>query len=127
MKIVKRRKKKQRKKREKAKNLKKIYSNIEIVDWGEIADFNMIINATSLGLKNNEEIKLNYSSFGSNKLFYDVIYNPSQTKFLLNAKKFGNRIENGKMMFIYQAHQAFNVWHKILPNIDNETIKLLDQ
>jgi len=112
--------------KEKAKNLKKIYSNIEIVDWGEITDFNMIINATSLGLKNNDEIKLNYSSFGSNKLFYDVIYNPSQTKFLLNAKKFGNRIENGKMMFIYQAHQAFTVWHKILPNIDNETIKLLD-
>jgi shikimate dehydrogenase len=29
-------------------------------------------------------------------------------------------------MFIYQAHQAFAVWHKILPKIDDETIKLLD-
>ena len=28
-----------------------------------------------------------------------------ETNFLKNAKKFGNKIENGKMMFIYQAHQ----------------------
>tara|TARA_B110000014_G_C20118170_1_gene591351 strand:- start:461 stop:1255 length:795 start_codon:yes stop_codon:yes gene_type:complete len=113
--------------KEKAKYLKDLYPNIEIIDWGEVADFDMIINATSLGLKKNDEIKLNYPSFGSNKFFYDVIYNPNQTKFLLNAKKYGNRIENGKMMFIFQAHQAFNVWHKILPDIDGETIKLLDQ
>ena len=32
----------------------------------------------------------------------------------------------GKMMYNYQAHQAFAIWHKILPNIDEETIKLLD-
>jgi shikimate dehydrogenase len=29
-------------------------------------------------------------------------------------------------MFIYQAHQAFTIWHKIMPEIDDETIKLLD-
>ena len=71
-------------------------------------------------------IKLNYADIGQNKLFYDVIYNPSQTKFLLNAKKFGHQIENGKMMFIYQAHQSFAIWHKVMPKIDEETIRLLD-
>ena len=86
----------------------------------------MIINATSLGLNKDDEIKLNYADIGQNKLFYDVIYNPSQTKFLLNAKKFGNQIENGKMMFIYQAHQSFTIWHKVMPKIDEETIRLLD-
>ena len=40
--------------------------------------------------------------------------------------KKGNKIENGKMMFIYQAHQSFTIWHKIMPKIDDETIKLLD-
>ncbi len=29
-------------------------------------------------------------------------------------------------MFIYQAHQAFTIWHKVMPEIDEETIKLLD-
>ena len=31
------------------------------------------------------------------------------------------------MMFIYQAHQAFTIWHKLMPEINDETIKLLDQ
>ncbi len=112
--------------KEKAEDLKKIYSDLEIIDWGETPDFNVIINATSLGLKNDDEIKLDYTNMGSNKLFYDVIYNPRQTKFLSKAKQFGNQIENGKMMFVYQAHQAFTIWHKIMPEIDDETIKLLD-
>ena len=29
-------------------------------------------------------------------------------------------------MFVYQAHQAFTIWHKVMPKIDDETIKLLD-
>jgi len=109
--------------KEKADDLKKKYKDLEIVDWGETPDFNMIINATSLGLKNDDQIILNYADIGTNKLFYDIIYNPSKTKFLSKAKQFGNQIENGKMMFIYQAQLAFRIWHNILPKIDN---RLLD-
>ena len=109
--------------KEKADDLKKKDMDLEIVDWGETPDFNIIINATSLGLKNDDQIKLNYADIGTNKLFYDIIYNPSKTKFLSEAKQFGNQIENGKMMFVYQAQLAFNIWHNILPKIDN---KLLD-
>jgi len=112
--------------KKKAEQLKKIFPNLEIVNWGEIPEFNMIINATSLGLNKGDEIKLDYDGVGPNKLFYDVIYNPKQTKFLSKAKQFGNETENGKMMFIYQAHQAFTLWHKVMPKIDEETIKLLD-
>jgi shikimate dehydrogenase len=112
--------------KKKAEDLKKKYPNIEILNWGEIPSFDMIINATSLGLKNEDEIKVNYADIGSNTLFYDIIYNPKQTKFLSKAKEFGNKTENGKMMFIYQAHQAFALWHKFLPVIDDKTIELLD-
>ena len=109
--------------KEKAEDLKKMYADLEIIEWGNTPDFNMIINATSLGLKNDDEIKLNYADIGTNKLFYDVIYNPSKTNFLLEGEKLGNNIENGKMMFIYQAQLAFKVWHNVLPKIDD---KLLD-
>ena len=112
--------------KKKAEQLKNFFPNLEIVNWGEIPEFNMIINATSLGLNKEDEIKLDYAGVGPNKLFYDVIYNPKQTKFLSKAKQFGNQTENGKMMFIYQAHQAFTLWHKVMPKIDEETIKLLD-
>ena len=112
--------------KKKAESLKNFFSYLEIVDWGQIPDFNMIINATSVGLKKSDDLKLDYADIGPNKLFYDVIYNPNQTKFLSMAKEFGNKIENGKMMFIYQAHQSFAIWHKKIPKIDNETINLLD-
>ena len=103
-----------------------LFKNVEIVDWGEMPNFDMIINATSIGLKEKDEIKLDFSNIGSNKIFYDVIYNPKQTNFLKKAKDLGHKVENGKMMFIYQAHQAFTLWNKIMPDIDSDTIKLLD-
>ena len=109
--------------KEKAEDLKKFNPNLEIINWGESTDFDMIINATSLGLKKDDQIKLNYSAFGSNKLFYDVIYNPSKTNFLLKGEMLGNQIENGKMMFIYQAQLTFKIWHDILPKIVD---KILD-
>jgi len=112
--------------REKAENLNKIYPDIEIINWGETTRADLIINATSLGLKNEDQIKLNYLDIGLNKLFYDVIYNPKQTNFLLKAKQSGNQTENGKLMFIYQAQKAFFIWHKILPPINDNIIKLLD-
>ena len=112
--------------KKKAENLKNLFKDIELVNWGESINFDMIINATSIGLKNEDDIKFDYSAVGLDKFFYDVIYNPKETMFLKRAKLFGNRTENGKMMFIYQAHQAFTIWHKLMPNIDDETIKLIE-
>ena len=112
--------------KEKADNLKKIFNNIEIVEWGEVPNFDMIINATSIGLKKDDEIKLDFSKIGQNKLFYDVIYKPNETNFLKVGKKMGNRIENGKSMFVYQAFAAFKIWHGIQPKINKEVIEILD-
>ncbi len=110
----------------KAEDLKKIFNKLEIINWGETPNFDMIINATSIGLKNEDGIKLDYSLIEPNKFFYDVIYNPRETIFLKRAKLFGNKAENGKMMFIYQAHQAFTIWNKLMPEINQEVINLLD-
>jgi len=104
---------------------------LETLDWGQSPDFDIIINATSLGLKNNDKIELDYNKhkpkfFGKKKLFYDVIYNPGKTNFLLKGEELGNETTNGKMMFVCQAQLAFKIWHNILPKIDNETIKLLN-
>ena len=103
---------------------------METLDWGQSPDFDIIINATSLGLKNNDKIELNYNKhkpkfFGKKKLFYDVIYNPEKTNFLLKGEELGNETTNGKMMFICQAQLSFKIWHNVLPKINNETIKLL--
>ena len=74
--------------KEKAENLKVLFKDIKILEWGNLTDFHMVINATSLGL-NNEKINLNFSSSGNDKLFYDVIYNPQETQFLKMGKQLG--------------------------------------
>ena len=108
--------------KEKAEELKKIYKDLEVINWGQCTDFDMIINATSLGLKNDDQIELDFSKIKSDKLFYDVIYNPSKTNFLLKGEELGNKIENGKMMFIYQAQLSFKIWHNFLPKIDDKLL-----
>ncbi len=101
-------------------------SEIRVVNWGAIPEFDIVINATSVGLNNNQKLDLDFSNIGKNKFFYDVIYNPKQTKFLKTGKDLGNLTENGKKMFIYQAAEAFKLWHNIQPEINEELIELLD-
>ena len=110
----------------KAEKIKAMFKGLEIVKWGEVPDFDLIINATSLGLNEADDLDLDYEKIGKNKHFYDVIYNPKETNFLKKAKLYGHSITNGKMMFIYQAHQSFTIWHKIMPKIDDDTIKLIE-
>ena len=71
-------------------------------------------------------MNLDFSSVGKNKFFYDVIYNPKETNFLRAGKELGHKTENGKLMFIYQARLAFNIWHKVKTEINDEVLKLFD-
>ena len=112
--------------KEKAKNLKKLFPQLELVEWGDIKNFDMIINTTSLGLKENDKLPINYNQIGSSKFFYDVIYNPKKTNFLKDAEKHGHQIENGKMMFIYQAQEAFRLW-TVNPNVGSGLLPLVNK
>ena len=111
----------------KAENLKEHFKNIELTEWGEVPNVDMIINATSIGLKKEDVMKLDFSLMSGNKFFYDVIYNPNETNFLKIGKELGNKTLNGKLMFIYQALSSFKIWHGIEPDVNKEVIKLLDQ
>ena len=42
--------------KEKAINLEKLFTNLIVIDWGEVPNFDIVINATSLGL--NKEDKM---------------------------------------------------------------------
>ena len=112
--------------REKAETLKRSFNNLEVIDWGKITNFDMVINATSIGLKKNDQINLNFTEFGNDKFFYDVIYNPEETDFLRKGKKLNNKIENGKKMFIYQAQASFKIWNSLEPMIDEKVMELVN-
>jgi len=102
---------------------------IEVIDWGEKPQVcDIVINTTSVGLTKDENLDLNFKDYENNKnvLFYDVIYNPKETNFLKDARLRGNKTMNGKMMFLWQAQIAFQIWTNVCPEIDDEAIKLLD-
>ena len=113
--------------KEKAENLKNFFKNLSIVNWGEVPDFDMVINATSIGLNNEDFINLDFSKIEKGKFFYDVIYNPKETNFLKIAKKLGNKTENGMKMFIHQAAETFKIWHGIVPEINKEVSNFLNK
>tara|TARA_X000000950_G_scaffold43062_1_gene48064 strand:+ start:121 stop:915 length:795 start_codon:yes stop_codon:yes gene_type:complete len=112
--------------KKKTENLKKNFSNISVIDWGDQPEFDMIINATSLGLNKEDDIGLNFENINKEKFFYDVIYNPKETNFLRTGKRLGCQVSNGKMMFVYQAFEAFKLWHNVKPEIDEKLKKFLD-
>ena len=113
--------------KDKANMLKQNFNHVEILDWEKkLPTCDIVINTTSVGLKKNDNINLNFENYNNDqeKLFYDLIYNPKETNFLKEARLRGNKTINGKMMFLNQAAEAFKIWTNILPEIDNETFGL---
>ncbi len=83
----------------------------------DLSHFEIIINATSLGL-NGENLPLNYSTLRKSTKCFDTIYSPKITPFLESARSRGCQIQNGAMMLVHQAAKSFELWHGISPSID---------
>ena len=109
----------------KAIKLKQLFNDLTIVEWGKLPKFDMIINATSIGLNKDDEFKIDFKKVGTDKFFYDVIYEPHQTEFSEAGGKSKNIYENGFNMFLFQAQKAFNIWHNIEPEINEEVVNFL--
>ena len=114
---------------EKSVFLKKKFNFLNILEWKflkeEICKFDIIINATSLGLKNGNDFKFNFENVKNNMIYIDTIYNPIETKTLKFLKNKEIKTFNGLDMFIYQGQKSFYLWNKINPEIDDRLIDLL--
>ena len=116
---------------EKSVFLKKQFKNIEINKWDKIEDLmshnDIIINATSLGLKNGKEFNVGIENIKSSSIYIDTIYNPSETKMIKLLKNKGIKTFNGLDMFLYQGQKSFYLWNKINPEIENDLIETLQK
>ena len=77
------------------------------------ADADLIVNCTSMGMKHSDaegRSPLEARLMPSNALVYDMVYNPSETQLLMEAKKAGARTLGGLTMLIYQGAAAFERW-----------------
>ena len=115
--------------KEKCIFLKKKFKNLKIIDWfslkDEVKNFDIIINATSLGLKNGEDYEFDFKDTRSDLIYIDTIYNPLETKTLKYLKNNERRVFNGLEMFIYQGQKAFYLWNKVNPEIDQKLVETL--
>ena len=110
--------------------LKKKFNNVTILPWDnletEIKNFDIIVNATSLGLKNGDDFNFNFSKTKNEVIYIDTIYNPLETKTYKYLKEQGKKVFNGLDMFIYQGQKSFYLRNKINPEIDDGLIELLN-
>ena len=63
-------------------------------------NFDVIINATSVGLERDQTLNLDFSKIEKGKFFYDVIYNPKETNFLKAGKQLGIRQKMEKNVYL---------------------------
>ena len=109
--------------------LKKKFKILDIVEWKNLKEefdkFDIVINATSLGLKDNQDFNITFDKFKKNLIYIDTIYNPLETKTLKYFKDKDMRVFNGLEMFIYQGQKSFYLWNKINPEIDQKLIDIL--
>ena len=114
---------------EKCLFLKKKFNYLNVLSWSklqsEIGNHDIIINATSLGLKNGQDFDFDFNKCKNEATFIDTIYNPLKTKTFKFLEKKGIKAFSGLDMFIYQGQKSFYLWNKINPEIDDFLINIL--
>ncbi|HEY4416662.1 MAG TPA: shikimate dehydrogenase [Verrucomicrobiae bacterium] len=90
----------------------KRFPAVRVMQDYPLADVDLIINATSLGLKPEDALPLDEKRFFLKPAHavYDIIYRPAETPFLAAAKKAGCKTANGLGMLLHQGALAFEIW-----------------
>ena len=111
---------------EKLLKLKASFERIIPLKQDEENEYDIVINATSVGLKKDDKINFNFDNLKNKVIFYDTIYNPPMTNLLKIAKEKKHTIINGKSMLFLQAQKAFQIWTGINPKINEKFLKYLN-
>ena len=106
--------------------LEEVFRNTITKKFGSDENFDIIINATSLGLKDGKDFEFNFNNTRDNLIYIDTIYNPLETKMIKDLKSKGIKTFNGLDMLIYQGQKSFYLWNKINPEIDDNLVGLLE-
>lgn len=72
----------------------------------------LIINATAVGMSpvEDDSVTTIENSFKKDQIVFDIVYNPSRTKFLEIAESQGATVLNGLKMFIEQGSKSYELW-----------------
>ncbi len=76
----------------------------------EALNADILINATPIGMKKNDPCIVSLKALHKDLSVYDLVYNPSETKLLKEAKKKGLKASNGLGMLLYQGVLSFELF-----------------
>ena len=77
-----------------------------------IHEVDLVVNATSVGLKEGDSLGLGAELFAPHLHVYDTIYRPAETELLQVAERAGAKVANGLSMLLHQGAKAFEIWTK---------------
>jgi shikimate dehydrogenase len=92
---------------------------------GLLAGARLLVNATSLGMKGQPELKIDLSPMAQGAVVADIVYVPLKTGLLAAAEQRGFRTSDGLDMLLYQAVRGFNLWFGIKPEVTRELRDML--
>lgn len=99
-------------------------NRLEVASLGELPGIcrnaTMIVNTTSLGMKGQPDLAVEFEPGMRSATVVDIVYNPLKTGFLNAAERNGNRIVTGLGMLLHQAAPGFERWFGISPEVDAE-------
>ncbi len=76
----------------------------------ELGQVDLIINATSLGMKRTDPDAVPQRLIQPHHLVYDMVYAPPRTRLMAQAEAEGARAANGLGMLLWQGALAFEFW-----------------
>jgi len=82
-----------------------------------LANADLLINATSLGMKGQPPLDVDLATLKPGAIVYDLIYVPLETKLLANARARGFAAVDGLGMLLHQAAPAFERWFGVRPEV----------
>ena len=81
-----------------------------LCDPAVLSGVRLVINASSVGLHDDEFLPLAYTATQAGCLFYDLLYRPDRTPFLRHARAAGRPVMDGRRMLLHQGALAFSLW-----------------
>ncbi len=85
----------------------------------KIADADILINATSVGMHPNvDATPVPAGLLRPGLAVFDIVYNPRRTRLLLEAEQKGATIVEGVRMLVHQGAEAFSIWTGQKPPVD---------
>jgi shikimate dehydrogenase len=90
-----------------------IVQSVNSIDDLAIERCDILVNATPLGMKDDDPVIVGPDLLHENLFVYDLVYNPAETKLLRLAKSQHAHASNGLGMLFYQGVLAFQHWANV--------------